>query len=71
MSARKQLRVSVARDGTVAAETLGFAGPECLDQIAVLEDLLDALSVSSSFTADYHRDAAVAEEVQRHESRQG
>ena len=45
----------VAADGTVTAETHGVAGPGCLDYIAVLEDLLDAKTVSSSFTADYHR----------------
>ena len=55
MSARKQIRVSVAPDGSINAETLGFVGEECLDTVAVLEDLLDAVSVSSAFTEDYHR----------------
>ncbi|MBW9208662.1 DUF2997 domain-containing protein [Mumia sp. zg.B21] len=64
MAPRKQLRVRVARDGTVSAETIGFTGPECLDQVAVLEDLLDALSSSSSFTEEYWQTDHVQEEGQ-------
>ena len=29
----KQIRVSVAADGTISAETVGFTGPSCLDQV--------------------------------------
>jgi hypothetical protein len=49
------ITVVVAADGTVTAETHGVSGPACLDYIGVLEDLLDATTVSSAFTADYHR----------------
>lgn len=55
--AQKQLVVQVRRDGSVFAETIGMQGPECLDYIAVLEDLLEADTVESSFTEDYHRSA--------------
>lgn len=51
--AQKQLIVSVRRDGTVHAETVGMYGEECLDYFAVLEDLLDAEVASSTYTADY------------------
>jgi len=50
---KKQLIVSVRTDGTVHAETVGMYGEECLDYFAVLEDLLDAEVVSSTYTADY------------------
>lgn len=50
----KQIRVTVAADGTIEAETLGIIGLDCLDQVPILEDLLDATAVSSEFTADYH-----------------
>ncbi len=50
---QKQLIVSVRRDGTVHAETVGMYGEECLDYFAVLEDLLDAEVASSTYTADY------------------
>lgn len=53
--AQKQLIVQVHKDGTVNAETIGMFGDECLDYISVLEDLLEAETVQSSFTEDYKR----------------
>jgi hypothetical protein len=49
----KQLRVRIAKDGTVAAETLGMKGEECLDYIQVLEALLEATTTDSQYTEDY------------------
>ncbi|GAA1861969.1 DUF2997 domain-containing protein [Asanoa iriomotensis] len=62
-----QITVVVAADGTVHAETHGLPGPACLDYIAVLEDLLDATTVSSAYTADFHhaRSTVEAAEVVR------
>jgi hypothetical protein len=51
----KQLVVQVRRDGTVHAETIGMQGAECLDYIAVLENLLEAQTTQSAFTDDYDR----------------
>lgn len=51
--AAEQIIVRVAPDGTVSAETKGITGPKCLDSIAVLEDLLEAQTVASEFTAEY------------------
>jgi len=55
--AKKQLVVSIRKDGTVHAETVGMYGEECLDYFAALEDLLDAEVASSTYTADYSRSA--------------
>ncbi|MGB4137004.1 MAG: DUF2997 domain-containing protein [Microbacterium sp.] len=63
----KQLIVSLRPDGTVAAETAGMAGDECLTYISALEDLLDATTTQSAFTADYastHVDAGLAQTQQ-------
>lgn len=54
MSDQQQVVVRVAADGTIRAETLGIKGPRCMDYIAVLEDLLDAQTTASAFTADYN-----------------
>ncbi|GGE94703.1 DUF2997 domain-containing protein [Mycetocola zhadangensis] len=54
----KQLIVQVRPDGTVHAETIGMYGEECLDYIAVLENLLDAEATESSFTEAYAQVAA-------------
>ncbi|GAA3232366.1 DUF2997 domain-containing protein [Dactylosporangium siamense] len=47
--------VTVAADGQISAKTEGLLGEACLDYIAVLEDLLDARTVDSAYTADYTR----------------
>lgn len=51
MSAR--LVVTVAPDGQIHAHTEDVTGPSCMNYIALLEDLLDAETVQSAFTADY------------------
>ena len=57
----KQLVVQVRPDGTVHAETLGMHGEECLDYIAVLENMLDAEATESSFTEAYAQVASEQE----------
>ena len=52
-SAKRALKVSIAPDGTITAETIGFTGSACLSQIGVLEDLLEATTVRSAFTDEY------------------
>jgi hypothetical protein len=49
----EQIVVRVMADGAVHAETKGIAGPRCLDSIELLEDLLDATTLMSSFTPEY------------------
>ncbi|MFD5215089.1 DUF2997 domain-containing protein [Microbacterium sp. NPDC058345] len=58
---QKQLIVNLRPDGSVAAETLGMAGDECLAYISALEDLLDATTTSSAYTAEY---AGIATDAQ-------
>lgn len=58
MADEAHIVVTVANDGTVEAETVGLTGPDCLDYIAVLEDLLDARTVHSAYTAEYEQAAA-------------
>jgi hypothetical protein len=57
----KQLIVQVRPDGSVHAETIGMYGDECLDYIAVLENMLDAETTTSSFTDAYAQVAAEQE----------
>lgn len=51
----KKLIVQLRADGSVAAETFGMYGDECLPYINALEDLLEATTTTSSFTDDYNR----------------
>ena len=68
---QKQLIVNLRADGSVAAETIGMSGDECLAYISALEDLLDATTTSSSFTADYAGVASEATTELRDEDRTG
>ncbi len=52
--------VRVTPDGTISAETMGIKGPKCLDYVAVLEDLLEATTTSSAFTAEYSETAQLS-----------
>ncbi|GAA2362044.1 DUF2997 domain-containing protein [Dactylosporangium salmoneum] len=66
----KRLVVTVAADGTVSAVTEGIHGPKCLNYIAVLEDLLEAQTVHSEYTSDYHRvSGTVANRQEQHDGR--
>lgn len=65
---QQQLIVTVGPDGAVAAETKNIFGSDCLDYITLLEDLLEAETVSSSYTADYARTAITASDYVRNES---
>ena len=49
----RRIAVTINRDGTIRAETLGIKGKTCLDYVPLLEELLEAETVQSEFTADY------------------
>lgn len=49
----RRIVVTVNRDGSIKAETLGIKGKACLDYVPLLEELLEAETVESGFTADY------------------
>jgi len=56
---QKRIQINIDAEGNIKAETLGIHGAKCLDYVSILEDMLDAQSVESKFTADY----AVSEAV--------
>lgn len=55
MTEKPQVVLTVTSEGVVSAETKGMVGSGCLDYIAILEDLLDARTIESAYTADYTR----------------
>lgn len=58
-----RVTVTTGKDGSISAETHGVTGSKCLDYIPLLEDLLDAETVTSEFTEDYRRTSASAEDT--------
>ncbi|MET8312324.1 DUF2997 domain-containing protein [Micromonospora sp. NPDC005173] len=55
MTEKPQIVLTVTSEGVVSAETKGMVGSGCLDYVAILEDLLDARTIESAYTADYTR----------------
>lgn len=58
MTEQPRIVLTVTSDGAVSAETVGVLGDRCLDYVAVLEDLLAARAVESTYTADFSRTRA-------------
>ncbi len=50
----KQIKIQVFPDGRVQAEVAGIKGKKCTDYIGILEDILDAETVESSYTPEYY-----------------
>lgn len=51
----QRIKVEISADGNIRAETLGIFGQKCLDYVAVLEDMLEAEAIQSSFNGDYSK----------------
>jgi len=50
----RRVRVQIFPDGQIRAETQGIKGKKCTEYIRILEDLLDAETVDSEYTAEYY-----------------
>lgn len=50
----KQIRIKIAPNGIVEAETLGMKGKECLKYLERIEKMANATTVDSAFTEDYY-----------------
>jgi hypothetical protein len=66
MTDRPRIVLTVTSEGVVSAETKGVVGDRCLDYIAVLEDLLQARTVESTYTADYTTTDVEVQTLQEH-----
>lgn len=64
MSKRIQLRVYP--DGRIEAVVQGVKGKKCTDYIAVLEELLQAETVESAYTAEYYEKEEVQVRQEEH-----
>lgn len=50
----KRIRVQIFPDGRVQAETQGIKGRKCTEYIKILEEILEAETVESEYTAEYY-----------------
>ncbi|MBD8067469.1 DUF2997 domain-containing protein [Bacillus sp. PS06] len=49
-----QIQVRIFPDGRIVAETKGIKGEKCTDYIKILEELLHAETVESSYTEEFY-----------------
>ena len=50
----KRVVVQIFPDGRIQAQTQGIKGKKCTDYIRILEELLEAETVDSEYTAEYY-----------------
>lgn len=50
----KTIKIKIFPDGHVQADVEGVKGKACTNYIRILEDILDAETVGSSYTTEYY-----------------
>ncbi len=50
----KQITIKIAPDGIITADTINMHGEECQKYISILEELLDAVAVDSSYKEEFY-----------------
>lgn len=63
----EEVTIKIFPDGTVQAHVDGAKGKRCTDYIAILEELLEAQTVDSSFTDEYYQEVGAPAETVRDE----
>lgn len=62
----KQIKIQIYPDGRVQADIAGVKGKKCTDYIRILEEILDAEAVDSSYTPEYYQtEEAMVEEIEQ------
>ena len=67
----KQVRIQIFADGRVQAEVQGVKGKTCTNYLALLEEALNAETISSNYTPEYFEEQTVqvqlSQEAQLHQ----
>ncbi|MER1998802.1 MAG: DUF2997 domain-containing protein [Lysinibacillus sp.] len=50
----EKIIVKIQSDGEIKVETIGMKGEACLDVIELMEQLLQAETIDSAYTAEYY-----------------
>ena len=60
----KKIKIRLTEDGNIFAETIGVKGKDCMAYIELLEQILDADTIDSDFTADYYETEIYSQQKQ-------
>lgn len=64
----KKLKIQIFPDGRVQADVSGVKGKKCTDFIKVLEEILNAETINSTYTTEYYQTQNIS--VEEHEAEQ-
>lgn len=67
----KQVRIQIFPDGRVQAEVQGIKGKACTDYVNIMEEILNAEALSSSYTPEYYEEQEVEVELQQEQTIRG
>ncbi|MGK7873449.1 MAG: DUF2997 domain-containing protein [Xenococcaceae cyanobacterium] len=67
----KQVRIQIFPDGRVQAEVQGIKGKACTDYISIMEEILNAETLSSSYTPEYYEEQEIELELQEEQILRG
>jgi hypothetical protein len=59
---KQQIKIRIYPDGKIEAKTHGIKGKKCANYIQVLEHMLEAKTVESSYTDEYYQEQQVINE---------
>ena len=68
--ARQRIHLIIRDDGSILAKTENIFGEDCLPKIDVLENMLEALTVDSTFTIDYSKNVSHSDITSRNKLEQ-
>ena len=60
---KRQIEIKINKDGTIEARTIGVTGKQCEEYILLLEELLEARTLSSEYTEDYYLPETVTNDM--------
>ena len=60
----KKLIISIDKNGLVTAEVSGAKGKNCLNYIALLEDIIEGKTVTKEYTQEYYEQQTLLNEEQ-------
>jgi acylphosphatase len=52
----KRVQIKLLPDGSIEALTEGIKGKKCVDYLRIFEELLEAKTVDSHYTAEYYQE---------------
>lgn len=68
----KRIQIQIFPDGCIQAKTQGIKGRKCTEYIGVLEEILEAETVDSEYTAEYYAtEDATIESTQQQRLQEG